>query len=108
MGQIPGSVSRDQLQQLFPQATSISYRPGKLIRNRVKLGYDIASSVTYNFRSLCFFVITRFASLHFDDVLAATQVIEHKDQYYIHNQFLSISYKLLNNTTLEIDPDGQL
>ena len=53
------------------------------------------------------FVISRFASLHFDDVLAATQVIEHKDQYHIHNQFLTISYKLLASTNPEIDPDGQ-
>ncbi|UJR18571.1 hypothetical protein I4U23_005478 [Adineta vaga] len=40
VSQIPSSVSQNQLEQLFPQSTSIKYRQGKTTRDRVGLGYE--------------------------------------------------------------------
>ena len=54
VGRIPGSVTSNRLQQIFPQATSIEYRQGKITRDRVKLGYEMIRSVTYRFLSVFF------------------------------------------------------
>jgi hypothetical protein len=49
VGQIPGTVTNERLQQLFPQATSIQYRQGKITRDRVKLGYHIDNTHIHSF-----------------------------------------------------------
>jgi RNA recognition motif-containing protein len=105
VGRIPGSVTYNQLQQLFPQATSIEYRQGKITHDQIKLGYEMGRIVTYRFLYVCF-VNTRFAFLHFADIQSATQVIEHADEYHIDNQPLTISYKLLKNTDIATSHNG--
>jgi RNA recognition motif-containing protein len=107
VGQIPGSVTRNQLLKLFPQATSINYRQGKITRDRVKLGYEIDRRVTHNILFVCF-IDTRFAFLHFDDIQSANQVMDHSDSYYIDNQHLSLSYKLFNKTNTATNYSGLL
>lgn len=92
VGCIPGSVTQDEVQRLFPRAISIEYRKSKITGGRVKLGFEISLSYTDQSN---WFVCDRFAFLHFEDVQSATYVIEHANQYYIGNQPLSIAYQLL-------------
>jgi len=54
VGGIPGTVTSDRLQQLFPQATSIDYRQGKITRDRVKSGYEMDRNDTHRFLSFLF------------------------------------------------------
>jgi hypothetical protein len=68
----------------------------------VKLGYKINRNILFTLINI------RFAFLHFVDIQLATQVMEHSDQYYIDNQRLSISYKLLNETIIANNYSGSL
>ncbi len=54
-------------------------------------------SITYLFL-IADFVNFRFAILHFADIQLAAQVMQKADQYFIDNQLLSITYKVLQNT----------
>lgn len=100
VGRIPGSITHDHLQQLFPQAISIEYKQGKVTRDGVKLGYDMNQNIIDTLTSFRF-VNTRFAFVDFGDKYTAAKVIKHSDQYYIDNQPLLISYKRLNNTLIK-------
>ena len=55
VGRIPGTVTYERLQYLFPQATSIHYHKGKITHDRIKLGYHIDNTHILSFR-ICFFL----------------------------------------------------